>query len=245
LKQLFKVMQNESNLIYNGLLELQNTENYLKNYNNYIVELCVRQVEKPNSCIDFGAGIGTLSEILIIKFGISPICVEIDAENIKYLDDRNLQNFKDIDDVKGGIDLVFSSNVLEHIKDDVSVLQSIKDKLNSNGYLYLYLPANMLLWSELDVIVGHYRRYSRSEIKRKLRSVGFEIKSVNYSDSIGFFASLMMKLVGYDRDKGIGSPASLKIYDRYILPFSKFFDAIGLKLLFGKNIVVVAKKIDL
>ncbi len=77
-----------------------------------------------------------------------------------------------------------------------------------------------------------------------MRSLGFEIKSVNYSDSIGFFASLMMKLVGYDRDKGIGSPVSLKIYDRYILPFSKFFDAIGLKLLFGKNIVVVAKKND-
>jgi trans-aconitate methyltransferase len=239
-----KVMQNESNLKYSGLIELQNTENYLNNYNNYIVEQCVRQVEKPNSYIDFGAGIGTLSEILKIKFGVSPICIEIDEENIKYLEDRNLQNFKNFDDVEGGIDLVFSSNVLEHIKDDVSVLQSIKNKLNSNGYLYLYLPANMLLWSELDVNVGHYRRYSRSEIKRKLRSVGFEIKSVHYADSIGFFASLMMKLVGYDSDNGIGSPTSLKIYDRYILPFSKFFDAIGLKLLFGKNIVAVAKKID-
>jgi len=237
-------MQNESNLKYSGLIELQNTENYLNNYNNYIVEQCVRQVEKPNSYIDFGAGIGTLSEILKIKFGVSPICIEIDEENIKYLEDRNLQNFKNFDDVEGGIDLVFSSNVLEHIKDDVSVLQSIKNKLNSNGYLYLYLPANMLLWSELDVNVGHYRRYSRSEIKRKLRSVGFEIKSVHYADSIGFFASLMMKLVGYDSDNGIGSPTSLKIYDRYILPFSKFFDAIGLKLLFGKNIVAVAKKID-
>lgn len=237
-------MQGESNLKYSGLVELQNAENCLVNYNNDLVEKCVRQVEKPNSCIDFGAGIGTLSEILRIKFDISPICIEIDEENIKYLDDRNMQNFKDIDDVKGGVDLVFSSNVLEHIKDDVSVLQSIKNKLNSNGYLYLYLPANNLLWSELDVIVGHYRRYSRSEIKRKLRLVGFEIKSVHYSDSIGFFPLLILKLVGYDRDSVIMSPASLKLYDRFILPFSKFFDAIGLKLLFGKNIVAIAKKID-
>ena len=237
-------MQNETKFKYSGLVELQNIENYLNNYNNYIVEQCVRQVEMPSSCIDFGAGIGTLSEILVTKFGVSPICIEIDEENIRYLNDRNLKSFKDIDDVKGGTDLVFSSNVLEHIKDDVSVLQSIKDKLNSNGFLYLYLPANMLLWSELDVIVGHYRRYSRSEIKRKLRSVGFEIKSVYYADSMGFFALLIMKLVGYDRDNGVGSPASLKTYDRYILPFSKFFDAIGLKLLFGKNLVVVAKKID-
>ena len=237
-------MQNQFNLKYSGLVELQNVENYLNNYNKDIVEQCVRQIKNPNSCIDFGAGIGTLSEILRIKYGISPICIEIDEENIKYLDDRNLQNFHNIDDVKGGIDLVFSSNVLEHIKDDVGVLQAIKGKLNSNGYLYLYLPANMLLWSDLDETVGHYRRYSRSEIKRKFRSVGFEIKYVSYSDSIGFFASLMMRLVGYDRDNGIGSPASLRIYDRYILPFSKFFDAIGFRFLFGKNIVAVVKKID-
>ena len=86
------------------------------------------------------------------------------------------------------------------------------------------------------------RRVVKKSCDSKL--LGFEVKSIYYSDSIGFFASLMMKLVGYDRDNGIGSPASLKIYDRYILPFSKFFDAIGLKLLFGKNIIAVAKKID-
>ena len=235
-------MQNESNLRYSGLVELQNTENYLNNYNNYIVDQCVKKVRKPNSCIDFGAGIGTLSVLLVKNYGISPICVEIDEENIKFLNTRNLQNFRNINAVKGCVDLVFSSNVLEHIKDDDTVLEAISEKLNISGYLYLYLPANMLLWSELDEIVGHYRRYSRSEIKRKLTSAGFEIESIHYADSIGFFASLFIKLVGFDKNNAIGSPTSLKIYDRYILPFSKFFDAIGLKFFFGKNIVAVAKK---
>ena len=60
-------MQNESNSKYTGLEELLAAEKYRNNYNEYIVENCVRQVEKPNSFIDFGAGIGTLSEILKIK----------------------------------------------------------------------------------------------------------------------------------------------------------------------------------
>ena len=54
----------------------------------------------------------------------------------------------------------------------------------------------------------------------------------------------MMKLIGYDTKYGIGSAISLKIYDRYIFPFSKFFDSIGMKFLLGKNIIAVAKKID-
>ena len=236
--------QTRSNTKYTGLDELTLTENCLINYNNHIVEQCVKHVKKPNICIDFGAGIGTLSEILKIKLKVSPVCIEIDKENIKYLDSRNLQNYESIDDYKGSVDLVFSSNVLEHIEDDIYELHLIKNKLNSDGYLYLYLPANMFLWSELDEAVGHYRRYSRSEIKEKLISVGFEIQSIYYADSIGFFASLMMKLIGYDTENGIGSALSLKIYDRYIFPFSKFFDAIGMKFLLGKNIIAVAKKID-
>ena len=102
----------------------------------------------------------------------------------------------------------------------------------------------MLLWSEVDENVGHYRRYSRFEITQKLLSSGFEIKSVCYADSIGFFAILIMKLLRFNTGNVIGSPRSLKIYDRYIFPFSKFFDMIGLRFLFGKNIVIVGKKIN-
>ena len=237
-------MQNESNTKYTGLEELLTTEKNRKNYNRFIVESCLKKVEKPNNIIDFGAGIGTLSEILKQKFNTSPICIEIDEKNIKYLNNRNFENFKNIDDVKGKVDLVFSSNVLEHVKDDFVVLKSINNKLNSNCYLYLYLPANMLLWSEVDESVGHYRRYSRLEIKKKLISAGFEIKSIYYADSIGFMAILIMKLIGYDADKVIESSAILNTYDRYIFPLSKFFDAIGLKFLFGKNLIVLAKKIN-
>ena len=126
----------------------------------------------------------------------------------------------------------------------ISYLKSIKSKLNSDGYLFLFLPANMFLWSKLDETVGHYRRYSRSKIKQKLESAGFEVQLTCYADSIGFFASLIMKFVGYNPQSGIGSPTSLKLYDNYILRFSKFFDSIGLKFLFGKNIVAIATKID-
>ena len=235
-------MQRESDTEYSGLVELINIENNLNNYNNYIVDKCFNQLKMPRTCIDFGAGIGTLSKIIKIKYNISPICIEVDEQNITYLSERKLQYYKKIEDFKSGVDLIFSSNVLEHIENDESILSILNDKLNKNGFIYLYLPANMLLWSEMDESVGHYRRYSRSEIKKKLGSNGFEVISVLYSDSLGFFASLYLKIFGYNIKKGVGSPRSLQIYDRYIFPFSKFFDAIGFKFLFGKNIIAIAKK---
>ena len=236
-------MQNKSNLKYTGLEELLAAETYRKNYNKFIVDKCVNQIDKPDSFIDFGAGIGTLSEILKSNLGVSPICIEIDEKNKQYLDNRGFQNFTDIADVHVDIDLVFSSNVLEHIEDDVDILESIYKKLNINGFIYLYLPANMILWSKVDESVGHYRRYSRSEIKIKLQSVGFEIRSAYFADSLGFIAILIMKLFKYNTDKVIESPSSLKIYDRYLFPVSRLLDLLGCKFLFGKNLIIIGQKI--
>ena len=70
----------------------------------------------------------------------------------------------------------------------------------------------------------------------------FQIVYSSYLDSLGFFASLVMKIIGYDEKKGIGSPKSLKFYDKYIIPISFFLDRIGLKFFFGKNLVLLAKK---
>jgi len=237
-------MQNQHNLEYSGLKELLITEKYRINYNNFIVERCVKKMASPNGCVDFGAGIGTLSRILEKKLNLSVVCVEIDEENIRYLNNRALKNSRSINDIEEDVDLVFSSNVLEHIEDDVDSLCSIRRKLNSHGVLYLYLPASMLIWSKVDDIVGHYRRYSRSEIKQKLMSSGFEVESIYYADSIGFLAIFLIKLFRCNTDKVVESPKTLKIYDTFIFPLSKFLDAIGLKYLFGKNLIVFAKKID-
>ena len=69
-----------------------------------------------------------------------------------------------------------------------------------------------------------------------------KIKKIQYVDSIGFFASLALKIFGYNTNSGLGSRKSIKFYDKYIFPVSKIFDMIGLKYLFGKNLLIIAKK---
>ena len=234
-------MQNSKNTKYSGVTEKFNME-VMTNYNNYIVEVALSYFKNVKKCIDFGAGIGTLAIILREKFNINPVCIEIDEDNIDYLRKRKFKFVRNLKGAPSENDLIFSSNVLEHIKDDQNTLNLMKKKLKRNGILFLFLPAKMLIWSGMDEAVGHYRRYEFSEIKMKCEKAGFNIKKIRYVDSIGFFASLAIKIFGYNTNDGLGSKKSIKFYDKYIFPISKIFDMIGFKYLFGKNLLIIAKK---
>ena len=226
---------------YSGLEELLNTE-VMANYNLFIVNLAMKNADHAKQVVDFGAGIGTLSLIFRKYFSIEPLCVESDKKNKDYLLQREFKYFDSLQTISGSVDLIFSSNVLEHIEDDISVLKEMSNKLSINGKIYLYLPAKMILWTSLDQEVGHYRRYEINELKSKCQKVGLNIEKLHYADSVGFFASLAMKIFGYNKDGGIGSVSSLKFYDKWLFPISKFLDTIGLKYLFGKNVILIATR---
>jgi SAM-dependent methyltransferase len=233
-------MQTAQNTHYSGIDLILNIE-VMENYNLDIVQSAMSYVAATDQVIDFGAGIGTLSVIFRDRFDVAPLCIEIDQANISYLKKRNLAHRQDLT-LAPAADVIFSSNVLEHIEDDVGALRLMRDKLNDNGRVYLYLPARMLLWTELDKAVGHYRRYEIAELRDKCAQAGLKVVKLHYADSVGFFASLFMKIVGFDVANGIGSAKSLRFYDQVLFPISRFLDRLGLRFLFGKNIILVAMK---
>jgi hypothetical protein len=76
----------------------------------------------------------------------------------------------------------------------------------------------------------------------KVRKAGFKIESVEYVDSVGFFASILLKIVKYDKFYNFGDSKYLKIYDQYIFPISRALDVVLFNKLFGKNLFLVATK---
>ena len=71
-------------------------------------------------------------------------------------------------------------DVLEHIEDDLSFLKSIRSLITKGGRLYVTVPAYTLLWSEEDVLAGHFRRYTLNNICKALESAGFEVGFSSY-----------------------------------------------------------------
>jgi hypothetical protein len=227
---------------YSGLEELKNTE-LMKNYNTSIVSEALIGHDGTSEVIDFGAGIGTLANILREDFNKNVKCVEIDPTGQKELKNRGFEVYEHISGVPAGVELIFSSNVLEHIQNDEKILAELVNRLQIGGHIFLYLPAKMFLWSELDVNVGHFRRYEITGLKTKCIENGLLIKRIHYADCLGFFASLCMKIFGYNKSNGIGSPKSLLFYDKFIFPVSRMLDKLGAKWIVGKNIVVLCQRI--
>jgi SAM-dependent methyltransferase len=75
-----------------------------------------------------------------------------------------------------GQSLVGMFDVLEHIDDDKGTLGHLFEVLEPGGFLVLTVPAHPFLFDEMDEIAHHRRRYTRRELRAKLRGAGFAVR---------------------------------------------------------------------
>ncbi len=97
---------------------------------------------------------------------------------------------------KKKFDCVIISGFIEHVEDDISLLNGINKLLKKNGRLILLTSAYPWLYSAFDKSVGHYRRYTKKELLMKIDITGFNVKFIKYWDILGFPALLLTKLTG-------------------------------------------------
>jgi len=149
--------------------------------------------------------------------------------------------FKDEFDVAGVFD------VIEHIDDDERVLREIAKALKTGGFLLVSVPHHAFLWSEIDEVSKHVRRYSTRELIDKLRRGGFEIVFVTS------FSSLLLPLMVLSRRAYRGTaeellfrqfrmPRWMNFLLEKILGFERFLIKSGLTFPFGGSLFLVARK---
>jgi SAM-dependent methyltransferase len=213
----------------------------LANYNNWIAQQFtdIYRNFEYRTVLDYGAGIGSIATLFRSKTGASPLALEIDARQRDTLKQRGFQCFSAIDQLPFNIDFIYTSNVLEHIPDDVAVLRNLAAHLSPQGRIAIFVPAFKLIWTTLDDKVGHQRRYTKEMLRKHLEMSGYKIERMRYCDSVGFMLAILFKLIG--NKEGEPSVRSLIIFDRILWPISRCLD-IFTHLFFGKNILAIAKK---
>lgn len=82
------------------------------------------------------------------------------------------------------LDMLIMLNVLEHIEDDQAALKQVYRILKPGGVAVIEVPAAPRLYDAYDAELHHFRRYSVSELHRKLSEVGFNICRKSH---LGFF----------------------------------------------------------
>jgi len=135
-------------------------------------------------------------------------------------------------------DTIIYVNVLEHIEDDIRELALINDCLAERGRCLIFVPAMPSLLSEFDRDIGHFRRYRKSELERKVRDAGFDILMSKYFDAAGIMPWFIKYRLLRSRTMG-GSAVSM--YDNLCVPVARRLERLITPPI-GKNIILAAKK---
>lgn len=223
--------------VYPGVENLE-AMRHARRYNGFLIDLIARYTSGQR-LMDFGAGAGTFAAPLAER-GYDVVCIEPDAGLRDRLAADGLEAHPSAAALPpDSVDSIYTLNVLEHIADDGGAVSELTACLRSGGQLMVYVPAFPLLYSAMDERVGHVRRYRRRGLVRILQQAGLQIETAKYVDSLGFLAALVYRFIG--DDSGIISPASVRVYDRFVFPLSRAVDHLT-RGSFGKNLLVVASK---
>ena len=218
-----------------------------KNWKNYWVNSLKKLIN--GKVIDVGTGIGSnIPFYLNLKTIKKLVCLEPDIKlynKVKKKFNRLKKNkifFKKIYLLelrsKEKFDTIIYADVLEHIKNDFKEIKLAINHLKIGGRLIILCPAHNYLFTIFDKNVGHYRRYNKKMFTR-LKVPKTKIEKLYYLDSLGFFLSLINKVI-LKRDP---KKEEIKFWDNLVVPISKVTDCLSLNL-FGKSIICIYKKIN-
>jgi len=100
---------------------------------------------------------------------------------------------KDIPLPDASVNYLTALDVVEHIEDDVAAVQGFHRVLKPGGVVAITVPASMLLWSDWDVSMHHFRRYDRKGLLALFPKSDWEIVHINYTNSLAFLPALLMR----------------------------------------------------
>lgn len=214
---------------------------------------------RPKNVLDIGCGSGNITKHVAAFSGhvhaidLYPEAIEVARENLADLDNVSFEagnvfaaGEEATKPFVGKYDLIVLSEVLEHLDDDIGTLRTIANILPTGGRLLLTVPGDPKQWSVDDELSGHKRRYTRAELRSKLRQAGFRIeRCTNWG--FPFTRSMLTverRMMGKGGIEGVStSPVRLLLRPASFLfrlngviePYFSFLDA-------GVGYVVLARK---
>jgi len=139
--------------------------------------------------LEAGAGIGNLTRLLCSRRE-RYVAADLEVEYLAHLRARfqhrprmevrhcDLSNPAEFQALACAMDSVVCLNVLEHIEDDMTGLRNIYSALQHGGRAIVLVPHDQRVYGSLDTALGHYRRYSREELRQKMEHVGFRVERI-------------------------------------------------------------------
>lgn len=216
--------------------------NEAKNYRHALLRDF--QLYLRGNVLEVGAGIGQITSELRQMPGIQKLLsIEPDAAfcaqfRARFSEHDLLQGT--VGDLQSKTDwnAILSINVLEHIEMDAVELAAYhRLLLPAQGALCLFVPARPEIYAPIDKDFGHFRRYTRLELRRKVEGAGFKLVRIRYYNFVGYFAwwasFCLLKKRSFD-------VAAVRLFDRAIFPAVHGFESRICPPPIGQSLMAVA-----
>lgn len=230
------------------------------NHRNDCIKDVVRKYNNNRFFFDIGGGNGFVAKGLedagiptaLLDPGVKG-CINAKNRKLKHIICSTLEDARFPASSMESIGLF---DVVEHIEDDRAFLKNIHQILQPGGMVFLTVPAYSFLWSVEDMDAGHYRRYTLSQMERRLKDIGFTLVYSTYIFSllpipVFLLRTLPSKLGFYKKPAELNELKSSHSVRNGFL--SKIIDKLwkcelkwiqkGRKIPFGGSCLVVAKKL--
>jgi SAM-dependent methyltransferase len=145
-------------------------------------------------------------------------------------------------------DFVGMFDVLEHIPEDEMVLSQVHSALKTGGGLILTVPQHAFLWSYVDEISHHMRRYESADLVAKVRNAGFEVLGSASFVSLLMPALLLSRIGKKEVDASFDPEKELKIHPwvnavlGLVLRLERLMIRMGIRFPFGGSLILAARK---
>jgi SAM-dependent methyltransferase len=146
-----------------------------------------------------------------------------------------------VEDLKGeeNWNAIICINVLEHIEDDGRELKNYHRRLvHENGKLCLFVPARPEIYAPIDRDFGHFRRYTKPDLRGKLERAGFQVERLRYYNFAGYFGWWLTFCLLKKRHF---NPGAVRLFDRFIFPPMNGFETRVCPPFIGQSLLATAR----
>lgn len=162
-----------------------------------ILEAYLPKEPEPGRVLDVGCGTGLILDHFR-KW--EPVGLDFHPVALQYCSQRKLTRLVNGDVTQlpfesGSFDLILALDLMEHVEDHERMIREFSRVLRKGGCLMATVPAHPFLWSDHDIALHHYRRYTKASLRRLLREGDFRPIKFSYGITFTFPPIVAFRMV--------------------------------------------------